>query len=120
LRAGSWEGLVHAEIAAGWPELYGQWRAGGDVPAGGDERPSEAGRRTVAALRRHAATAGGPGRTLVVVGHGAGLRAAVALGIEWWEGYRRLGNLGNGHWAEVVVPGDGDAWRLVRWNVPPG
>ncbi|MGF1653455.1 MAG: histidine phosphatase family protein [Actinomycetales bacterium] len=120
VRAGAWEGLLHPEIEAGWPELYRRWRAREDVPAGGDERASEAGRRVAAALRRHAAVAGRrPGRVLVAVGHGASLRAAMSPGLGWPEAHRQLGNLGNAHRSELVVPAGGEPWQLVTWNVPP-
>jgi probable phosphoglycerate mutase len=120
VRAGPWQGLLHPDIEAGWPETYARWRRGEDVPAGGDERPSEAGRRVAAALRRHAATAARQGRILVAVGHGASLRAAMAVGLHWPQAVRGLGNLGNVHRAEVIVSGDSEPWRLDRWNVPPG
>jgi probable phosphoglycerate mutase len=120
VRAGAWQGLRHPEIEAGWPELYRRWRAREDVPAGGDERASEAGRRVAAAVRRHAAAAGRRGHALLVVGHGASLRAAMSPGLAWPEAYRQLGNLGNAHRSELVVPDGGEPWQLVSWNVPPG
>jgi probable phosphoglycerate mutase len=118
--AGAWQGLLHPEIEAGWPEPYRRWRDRDDVPAGGGERASEAGRRVVAALRHHTAAARRRDRVLVAVGHGASLRAAMSPVLGWPEAYRRLGTLGNAHWSELVAPGDREPWQLVRWNVPPG
>lgn len=132
--AGAWEGLLHPEIEAGWPQLYARWRAREDVPFGEDERPSEAGRRVAAAVVRYHREATAAGHALVVVAHGACLRAAVSRGVGWAEGYRRLAAMGNAHRAEVLLgdagagptDGGGEAgateadWRLVRYNVPPG
>lgn len=118
ISAGPWQGLLPPEIAAGWPAEYARYMAGEDVPAGGDETPSAAGRRVVDAVSRHQREAEAQGRVLVAVGHGASIRGAMMLTLSWPAAIRRLGNLGNCHRAEIVVGPDAE-WRLSRWNVPP-
>ncbi|HYY11871.1 MAG TPA: histidine phosphatase family protein, partial [Kineosporiaceae bacterium] len=95
---GRWEGLTRDEIAAaGDADLLAAWRRGDDVPLGGAERPSDLGRRGAVALSEHAATV--DGGTLVVVAHGAVLRAAVltVLGLEQAR-WSLLAGLPNAGW----------------------
>ena len=113
--AGRWQGLTrHEIIAAGDGELLAAWRRGEDVPLGGAERPSELGRRGAAALLEHA-TALDAG-TLVVVAHGAVLRAAVLtlLGLEQPR-WTLLAGLPNSAWG-VLQPGV-PTWRLLSWGL---
>ena len=76
LGLGDWDGLSYAEIAAGWPERYRDWRRSSAVaPPNGEslndvtQRVSAAGRRLVAAY---------PGQTVVVVSHTAPIRIVLA------------------------------------------
>jgi broad specificity phosphatase PhoE len=113
--AGRWQGLSGDEIiAAGDGDLLAAWRRGEDVALGGAERPSELGRRGAVALREHAATI--DGGTLVVVAHGAVLRAGVltVLGLEQplWTVLAGLPNCGWG----LVQPGE-PTWRLLAWGL---
>lgn len=113
---GRWQGLTRAEIvAAGMGESLDRWLRGEeDVPAGEGERRSEAGQRGSCAVREHvdSLTEG----TLVVVSHGAILRAtALALLGMPMVGGRWLGALRNCHWAELA-PGE-PTWRMLAYNV---
>jgi probable phosphoglycerate mutase len=115
--AGRWQGLTRDQIAAaGDGEVLAAWRRGEDVPLGGGERPSELGRRGAQALLEHSARL--DGGTLVVVAHGALLRAAVLtlFGLEQplWTMLAGLANCGWG----VVQPGE-PTWRLLSWGLPP-
>jgi broad specificity phosphatase PhoE len=113
--AGRWQGLARDEIiAAGDGDLLAAWRRGEDVPLGGAERPSELGRRGAAVLREHADTL--DGGTLVVVAHGAVLRAAVLtlLGLEQPR-WTLLAGLPNCGWG-MVQPGE-PTWRLLAWGL---
>lgn len=117
IAAGTWQGLLQEEIQALDPETYRAWRAGRDVPLGGAERPSEAGERVGAAVRRH--LRGAATQWLVVVGHGASLRAGVAALLDLPRLADRLGGLGNVCSAELGVDDPtGDA-VLLRWGTSP-
>ena len=112
---GRWQGLTRHEItAAGDGELLAAWRQGEDVALGGAERPSQLGRRGAAALLEHAAAL--DDGTLVVVAHGAVLRAAVltVLGLEQPR-WALLAGLPNAGWG-VVQPGE-RTWRLLAWGL---
>lgn len=117
LHAGSWQGLLHPEITARWPQMHAAWRSGEDVAVGGGERRSEVGRRVAASVRRHAATTP-DGGTLVVTSHSGALRAAVLqlLGLST-DAWPRLGSLANCRWA-LVVPRDG-GWTLAGYDLGP-
>jgi glucosyl-3-phosphoglycerate phosphatase len=113
--AGRWQGLTQNEIVAvGDGELLAAWRRGEDVALGGAERPSELGRRGATAVREHAAAV--DGGTLVVVAHGAVLRAAVLtlLGLEQPR-WTLLAGLPNGGWG-TLQPGE-PTWRLLGWGL---
>jgi probable phosphoglycerate mutase len=115
INAGRWQGLTREEItAAGEGEALVAWRRGEDVPLGGAERPSELGRRGAEALLEHAGALSGG--TLLVVAHGALLRAAVLtlLGLEQPR-WTLLAGLGNCGWG-VVQPSE-PTWRLLSWGV---
>ena len=117
VNAGRWQGLGRAEIAAaGDGDVLDAWRRGEDVPLGGAERPSDVGRRGAEALLEHSAAL--DGGTLVVVAHGALLRAAVltVLGLEQPR-WGLLAGLGNCGWG-VVQPAE-PTWRLLSWGLTP-
>jgi broad specificity phosphatase PhoE len=82
---GSWSGRLHAEID---PVEIERWKAGEKAWAGG-ESYAEMGARLVSAVSTVAA--GHPGEQVLVVSHGAAIRAilAAALGLSFQE-YRRL------------------------------
>lgn len=94
LGGGAWEGLEMATIAQRWPREHHAWRTVPDLDAGpvGGEVLRVGGQRVLAAAARHAAEAGWPAsdldapgddgpRTLLVVAHGAVIRAAVGLAL---------------------------------------
>jgi glucosyl-3-phosphoglycerate phosphatase len=113
--AGGWEGLLRAEIVAGWPEEHAAWRRGDpEVRIGGGESRVDAGIRAAAAISE--AEQAMDGGTLVCVSHGGSLRSAVflLLGTPSWP-WHALEGLRNGHWAELRNTSRG--WRLSTWNV---
>ncbi|WP_380167671.1 histidine phosphatase family protein [Jannaschia sp. R86511] len=114
--AGRWQGLLQPEIEALDPEAFAAWRAGEDVVLGGAERPGEAGERVRQAVTEHATDAEG---VLVVVGHGASIRAGLAALLGQPELRRVLVPLGNTATALLSpAAGPGRTWRLHGWNLP--
>jgi probable phosphoglycerate mutase len=111
VHAGEWQGLRRSEIVARWPAEFAAWRRGDDVRPGGGESRSETASRAAAAITR-AASEMADG-TLVVVGHGAALRGALALllGLPW----STFEALGNARWAELARRGD--RWSVRSYNV---
>jgi glucosyl-3-phosphoglycerate phosphatase len=113
--AGKWEGLLRDEIIAGWPQEYASWRRGdAEVRIGGGESRLDAGLRTATAIAEaEQATEAG---TLICVGHGGSLRAAIFRLLELpsmpWNAFE---GLRNAHWAELQKTDRG--WRLSVWNV---
>lgn len=110
---GRGEGLTRDQIRDRWPDELAAWDSGdADVAAFGGESRAAAGRRVAQALRRHVESTDG---TLVVTGHGASLRCAVAdlLGdvADWY----RLGGFDNAHWATLELRRRG--WALRDYNV---
>jgi broad specificity phosphatase PhoE len=95
VHVGDWSGLTHAEIEQRFPTAAQTWREGGRGWNGG-ETYDEMGARVVEALRRIAEAH--PGETVLVVGHGGGIRAtrAHAAGLTYAEaratGWRSFGN----------------------------
>ncbi|WP_432548230.1 histidine phosphatase family protein [Kineococcus sp. SYSU DK004] len=120
VHAGAWQGLLHTEITARWPETYAAWRRGDDVRIGDTgETRAEVARRAAGAVERHAAAVP-DGGTLVVAAHGAALKGAVLqlLGLAV-TGWSVLAGFRNAHWAVLVPVGGG--WSLAEYNVgPPG
>ena len=119
VHAGRWQGLLHPEITASWPQEHAAWRAGEDVRLGGGERRSEVAVRAADAVERHAARVPDAG-TLVVASHGAALKAALlrllGLGLPAWGAFA---GFRNAHWA-VLERGRG-GWVLGEYNAgPPG
>src|SRR4051812_29963224 len=70
---GDWEGHTREEIAAGWPELYADWRAGHRTQLPGGEPRHVFEERVVASVRRLAAT-DSLGASALGVTHGGGVR----------------------------------------------
>lgn len=106
---GPWEGLTRAEIAAGWPERLPTM----DIPGGEDL--GTVGKRVAEAIQRGLEKVP-EGGTLVVVGHGAALRAGIhtmlGLQADQWE---VLGTLSNCSWS-VLGPSRSGGWRLLEYN----
>ncbi|NAZ76262.1 histidine phosphatase family protein [Kineococcus sp. T13] len=117
--AGRWQGLLHHEITAQWPQEYAAWRRGEDLRIGGGETRTEVAERTTAAVRGHA-DAVDDGGTLVVASHGAALKAALLrlLGLPVTAGGAFAG-FRNAHWA--VLRRRAEGWSLAEYNAgPPG
>lgn len=114
---GRWAGLLHSEMAAGWPEEVARLAAGEDLRRGETgETVAAVAERAARALRRAAELADG---TVVVATHGlagsVGVGKLVGLPIH----PRPLHGLRNCHWA--TLDRDPDGWRILEWNVgmPP-
>jgi probable phosphoglycerate mutase len=73
---GDWDGLGYAEIAAGWPDRYRDWRRSTAVAPPGGESLDDVAKRVGAARDR--LVRGHPGRTVVVVSHTAPIRTVLA------------------------------------------
>ena len=117
VHGGRWQGLLRSEIEQEDATVFAAWRDGADAVAGATgERRSEAGRRTEAAVRAHAAPM--DGGVLVVASHGAALRGAVQslIGLAGWSA-DLFGGLRNAHWIDLSRRGEG--WVLDAYNVGP-
>jgi probable phosphoglycerate mutase len=115
--AGERAGLTLAEFAERFPEAHTSWREGhvtGEVP--GAESIADVRARIVPALQ-DAWAATGPGRTTVVVAHGACLRVGLLALLGWPEslltGLRGLDNCG---WAVIEADPHGHGVRLASYN----
>ena len=115
--AGRWQGLLHQEITAQWPQEYAAWRRGEDLRIGGGETRAEVAERTATAVQRHA-EAVDDGGTLVVASHGAALKAALLrlLGLPVAAGGAFAG-FRNAHWA--VLRSRAGGWSLAEYNAGP-
>jgi len=125
---GAWQGLSHAEIAARFPDEWAAWRAGRDIRRGGGETYAELAERVYRSISSiadaHAGHHGGPsegppnppGRTILVVSHGAALKGFVArvLGLttEGLRAFRVQANTG----VTVVERDEARVWRLEVWK----
>ncbi|HKY47554.1 MAG TPA: histidine phosphatase family protein [Acidimicrobiia bacterium] len=112
---GEWSGLLPAEIAARWPDLWAAYRMGEDVLRPGGEQWATVRERVVASARHHAASGG----VIVLCTHGG---AALNLAM-WAAGFPpggnifmgRLGALGNTSITTIEIL-TGDEVRLVGFN----
>ena len=114
---GEWSGLLPAEIAAGWPDLWAAYRRGEDVLRPGGERWEVVRERAVTAAREHAV----PGRLVLLCTHGGpALNLALwALGLPAGGNIfmGRLGSLGNTSITTIEIDNDSpDLVRLVGFN----
>ncbi len=80
LDLGDWDGLSYAEIAAGWPERYGAWRASSAVAPPSGESLDELAARAAGACDRLVREQ--PGRTVLVVSHTAPIRSVIARALD--------------------------------------
>lgn len=85
---GEWAGLTPDEIGAGWPDLYGRYRGGEDVPRPGGETWADVRHRVLEVLRRLLGADG----TSVVVSHGG----PVIIAAHWAGGHVVEGNVFRG------------------------
>jgi probable phosphoglycerate mutase len=110
---GAWSGVSLDDVKRRFPEEYAAWHAGIDIRRGGGETYGELAHR----LRRAVVSiaAAHPGQTVVVVSHGAALRAlgCSVLGIEP-PGPKSLAGVRNTALAEIVA--EEGSLRLLSWN----
>jgi broad specificity phosphatase PhoE len=113
--AGTWQGLVRAEILAADGETFRRWLDGEDVRPGGGETRGEVADRVTSAVLRHLDGVP-PGGLLVVASHGGALRCCIGtllgLPLEHWAA---LGGLVNCAWS-VLEELPGGRWRLLEHN----
>jgi probable phosphoglycerate mutase len=112
--AGTWEGLVRAELQRDHGEDFARWAWDSHARAGGGETRVEVAERMVRAIERELAHVP-EGGTLIVATHGGSARAAIAslLGLPT-ESWSCLGVLSNCAWS--VVREDSTGWRLQEYN----
>jgi len=112
---GERQGLTHEEYAALDPDEYAQFRAGDwdDIP--GAETLAQVADRFTDVLKETAAVLE-PGRTAVVVAHGAAIRTAMVHWLAWplevGRDFRALTNCG---WVELTERPSG-RWALAAYN----
>lgn len=118
---GDWEGLTGAEIRERWPEKYAAWRAQEPLPEVGLEDRGDVGRRFASAARD--LVADNPGSTVLVLSHGAAMRAGITgligLDIDTFSGIAGLGNCHRSELEPERSDAAGHLMRLVSHNVPP-
>lgn len=113
---GSWEGNLGREIEAMDGPRYRAWRAGEDLPPGGDgETRTAVADRAVPAILRGLEVLGS-GDVLVVVTHGGTARATIGrllgLPVQHWDVF---GGLSNAAWSILEEMPNG-TWRLAEHN----
>lgn len=134
LAGGEWEGLDFVEIERRWPREHHAWRTVPDLDGGpvGGEVLRDGGARLLRSAAAHVPVSWAearPGRrhggaaahTLLVVAHGAVIRAAVglALGLEG-EGFATLPRIGNARAAVLEGAFDGPghgAWCSLGYDL---
>lgn len=112
--AGTWEGLVRADLQREYGEDFTRWAWDSHVrPGGGESRVEVAERmvRTILSELEHVPEGG----TLIVATHGGAARAAIAqlLGLPT-DTWSCLGVLSNCAWS--VLREDAAGWRLQEYN----
>ncbi|MDU7360229.1 MAG: histidine phosphatase family protein [Propionibacteriaceae bacterium] len=114
INMGSLAGKTWAEVSKAHPEWVERLRAGEDFRRSeSGETSEEMARRGTLAL--HDIAAEHPDQTVLVATHGFFARVTVAslLGLSGFG--RRLGTLGNAHWAELSH--DDAGWTLLGYNL---
>lgn len=110
---GAWSGCSLDEVKVRFPEEYARWHAGDDLRRGGGETYAELARRMREVVVRIAES--NAGRTVLVVSHGAALRALASDVLKIAPpGPKSLVGMRNTALAELA-PEDGGL-RLVSWN----
>ncbi|SEE24334.1 histidine phosphatase family protein [Ruania alba] len=115
---GDWEGLTHDQVAAGWPEQFRVWRAGGFPEGVGAETRGDVGHRVAEAIQE-AAEVLGEDDVLVATTHGAaiGIGISALLGLDP-ESTHVISGIGNCHWSVLRHNAtEGQAWRLAGHNL---
>jgi probable phosphoglycerate mutase len=119
---GQWEGLTGEEMHERFPDRWAEWVSQKAIPDLGVESRAAVGQRFGEAARRLVDR--NPGATVLVVAHGAAIRAGVThlLGLDV-ESFPGIAGLGNCHYSELeTLRSDptGRTMRLLSHNVPPG
>lgn len=115
---GAREGMTWREAWAAYPDGMRAWVNGDETQIPNSETHREAGDRLAGALRDFL-TELRPGGILVVVAHGAVLRAGACAFLDIPESHwGSLGGLGNCSWSilEENRSGTWAKWRLTEWN----
>ena len=118
---GRWEGLRGEEIHSRWPKEHADWRAHRPIRGLDIEDRPEVGERVAAGCRRLVEE--NPGRTVMVVAHGAAITLGITalLGLDT-NGFRGLAGLENCHRSVLepvhAEPAEG-LMRLLSHNLPP-
>jgi probable phosphoglycerate mutase len=118
---GQWEGLRGEEIHQRWPAEHADWRAHRPILGLAIEDRPEVGERVAEGCRRLVRE--NPGRTVMVVAHGAAITLGITalLGLDT-NGFRGLAGLENCH-RSVLEPvhaeGSEGLMRLLSHNLPP-
>lgn len=114
---GQRQGLTLDEFAEAFPEEYAAWMRGdGLLPVKGGEVTADVERRIVPALRE-CLTALRPGRTGLVVTHGAAMKVAVAGLLGWPQGATMsLKGVDNCAWVTLEEIEHGGRLRLAAYN----
>ena len=118
---GQWEGLRGEEIHERWPAEHADWRAHRPVSGLGIEDRPEVGERVAGGCRRLLAQ--NPGRTVMVVAHGAAITLGITamLGLDT-NGFRGIAGLENCHRSvlePVLTDPQEGLMRLLSHNVAP-
>jgi probable phosphoglycerate mutase len=112
--AGTWEGLVRAELMRDHADAFTRWAWDSHARPGGGETRVEVAQRMVRVIEQELAQVS-DGGTLIVATHGGAARAAIAsfLGLppDYWS---CLGVLSNCAWSVVLE--DAHGWRLQEYN----
>ncbi|MGI8761277.1 MAG: histidine phosphatase family protein [Jatrophihabitantaceae bacterium] len=112
---GHWEGLTRDDVAARFPDEYGDWVAGRDVSRRGGESREQVAERALAAFAELPQVG-----LAVLVTHSATAMTlcAALLGIS--QEVHALGPLANCHWSELAAEHHDDrgpVWRLRAHNL---
>ena len=112
--AGTWEGLVRADLVRDHGEDFAKWAWDSHVRPGGGESRVEVAERMVRTILRELDEVP-EGGTLIVATHGGAARAAIAslLGLPT-DHWSCLGVLSNCAWS--VLREDSSGWRLQEYN----
>ena len=112
-------GLTMPEFAERHPDEYAAWESDRRGTVAGAEETSDVIARMVPAVEE-ALAAVGPGETVVVVTHGASLKASVLEMLGWPAGQNAsLRGLDNCAVAELEQLRPNSQLRLVAWNLRP-
>lgn len=115
---GDREGMTWREAWAAFPDGMRAWIEGDETQIPNSETHREAGERLASALRDFT-TELRPGGIVVVVAHGAVLRAGACVFLDIPESHwSTLGGLSNCSWSilEENRSGQWSKWRLTEWN----